>query len=295
MRKPLSTIIPNYNHAKYLPECLESILSQSYKPDEILIIDDGSTDNSVQVIQEFQKRVPEIVLVRNEKNIGVHRTFNKALRLVKNTLIAPFAADDFIFPGFFEKAMALFVKNEDLAIVFADNVNFYDKKPYQFITNKVHICSEPKIFQPQEFINTLRKTNFYIASCACIYNKDIVLKYGGYNEQLLSLTDYYLNAQIAFRHPIGYIPEPMAAYRLVSNSYGASIRFAWRKRLTLLDTIMTTLVKKEDRAFRISFFRSGLLSFNGYFMLLYLFLHPKYWIHFPFIFYKVMKRKFAKY
>lgn len=293
--KKISVIIPNYNHAKYLPECLESILSQSYKPDEILIIDDGSTDNSVEVIRELQKKAPQIVLVRNEKNSGIHFTFNKALRLVKNTLIAPFAADDFILPGFFEKAMALFDQNDQLAIVFADNMNFYDKKPYQFISNKVHICSEPRIFQPNEFIEILRKTNFYIASCACIYNKDIVLRYGGYNPELLSLTDYYMNAQISFRHPIGYIPEAMAAYRLVANSYGASIRFAWKKRLKLLDNIMVSITKKEDKPFKRDFFRSGLLSFNGYFMLLYLSLHPRYWLHFPFIFYKVMKRKFAKY
>jgi len=290
-----SVIIPNYNHAKYLPECLDSILSQSCQPDEILIIDDGSTDRSVEVIQEYQKRAPQIVLVKNEKNSGVHYTFNKALQLVKNTLIAPFAADDFILPGFFEKAMAMFSKNKDLAIVFADNVNFYDKKPYQFISNKVHVATEPKIFQPGEFIEVLRKTNFYIASCACFYNKDIVLKYGGYDPKLLSLTDYYLNAQISFRHPIGYIPEPMAAYRLVSTSYGASIRFAWKKRLNLLDSIMTLITRKEDKPFKKAFFRSGLLSFNGYFMLLYLTLHPRYWLHFPFIFYKVMKRKFAKY
>jgi glycosyltransferase involved in cell wall biosynthesis len=291
----ISVIIPNYNHAKYLPECLDALLSQSYKADEILIVDDGSTDNSIEVIESFQRKAPEIVLVKNEKNCGVHHTFNKSLHLVKNKLIAGFSADDFILPGFFEKAMGLYSQNDQLAIVFADNVNFYDKKPYQFMSNKVHICSEPKIFYPKEFIELTRKTNFYIASCACIYNKDIVLRYGAYRQELLSLTDYYLNAQIAFRHPIGYIPENLSAYRLSSTSYGASIRFAWKKRLGLLDTIMTYIMKKEDKAFKRSFLRSGLLSFNGYFMLLYLFLTPKYWIHFPFIFYKVIKRKFGKY
>jgi glycosyltransferase involved in cell wall biosynthesis len=52
----ISVVVPNYNHASYLPHCLNAILSQSVRPNEVIIVDDGSTDNSVEVVLEFAKK-----------------------------------------------------------------------------------------------------------------------------------------------------------------------------------------------------------------------------------------------
>ncbi len=290
----ISAFIPNYNHSQYLPESIESILNQTYEADEILIIDDGSTDNSIEVIQEFQKKHKKIKLIKNEKNYGIHLTFNKALHILKNEIIAPFSADDFIMPSFFEKAMKLFKENNDLSIVFSNSKVFQDKKPYQFRSISKEALSEQKIIYPDEFIKLSRTKNFHIASCACIYKKKIVMHYGGYRIQFKSLTDYYLNLQIALRHPIAYIPEELSAYRLSPNSYGASIRYNWKGRINLLNEIMRHIRKNEDDTFKKNIFKSGVLSFNGYFMILYIILHPAYWVHFPLIFYKVLERKLSE-
>lgn len=73
----LSVVVPNYNHAQYLPEALNAILNQSCRPMEVIVIDDCSTDNSVEVIEAFIRMDPIIRLYRNERNRGVNFSMNR--------------------------------------------------------------------------------------------------------------------------------------------------------------------------------------------------------------------------
>ena len=77
----LSVVVTNYNHARYLPTALRCILGQSVQPLEVLVIDDGSTDNSIVVIEEIARREPLVNLLPNERNRGVAYTFNRGLAL----------------------------------------------------------------------------------------------------------------------------------------------------------------------------------------------------------------------
>ena len=101
----LSVVISNYNHAHYLPESLQAILSQSYRPLEVIVIDDASTDNSVDVIESFARKDPIVHLYRNEQNRGVFFSANRGLNLAAGEYIYWAAADDRVCPGFFEKSM----------------------------------------------------------------------------------------------------------------------------------------------------------------------------------------------
>src|ERR1043166_952802 len=106
-RPKLSVIVPNYNHGHYLPVCLQSILDQSWPADEIIVIDDGSTDNSVEVIEGFARRHSNIRFYRNLENLGVVATINRAFSLVNGEFVFGSAADDHILPGLFEKSLRL--------------------------------------------------------------------------------------------------------------------------------------------------------------------------------------------
>ena len=103
----LSVIIANYNHGHYLPISLEAILGQSLMADEIIIVDDASTDNSVKVIEDFARQNPEIRLVRNEQNMGSMPSFLKGLNLSTGDYFLSASADDWVLPGLFEKSMKL--------------------------------------------------------------------------------------------------------------------------------------------------------------------------------------------
>jgi len=108
MNKPtLSVVMANYNHAHFLPQALNGILSQSYLPLEIIIIDDGSTDNSISVIESFAQKSALIHFHRNNRNRGVVYSVNIALEMVKGDYLNVHSADDWILPGLYEKSINL--------------------------------------------------------------------------------------------------------------------------------------------------------------------------------------------
>src|SRR4051812_28273204 len=100
----ISAIIPNFNHAKYLPRSVGSFLNQPLLPLEIIVIDDASTDNSLEVLKELAQQHPIIRIERNEKNMGVNASMNRAMGLAKGDYVLFTAADDELRPGVFQHA-----------------------------------------------------------------------------------------------------------------------------------------------------------------------------------------------
>jgi glycosyltransferase involved in cell wall biosynthesis len=98
-------VVPNYNHGHLLPRCLNSILSQSRQPDELLILDDGSTDNSLEVISRYAENWPIIRVIRIEQNKGVLLAFRRLAEEAAGELVLGCAADDELCPDFIAQAM----------------------------------------------------------------------------------------------------------------------------------------------------------------------------------------------
>src|SRR5215831_6951377 len=92
MTPRVSVIIPVYNRAKYVGEAINSILTQSFTNFELLLIDDGSTDESVEIMRSYTD--PRIRLVCNERNLGIPKTRNKAIQLARGDYIAILDSDD---------------------------------------------------------------------------------------------------------------------------------------------------------------------------------------------------------
>ena len=105
----VSVIVPVYNSAQYLSECLESVLSQSFKDFEAICINDGSTDNSLEILKQFQNKDPRIKII-DQENQGVSAARNAGLELATGKYVGFVDSDDTIQKNFFEK---LFQKAEE--------------------------------------------------------------------------------------------------------------------------------------------------------------------------------------
>ena len=112
----LSVVIPNYNHAHQIGKSIQSIINQSYSCYELIIFDDNSSDNSVEIIKEFARKYSFIKLIQNKKNIGQHEISNLSLNIIKGDYLLVFSADDICESNFFLEASKQFKSNPDAGI-----------------------------------------------------------------------------------------------------------------------------------------------------------------------------------
>lgn len=156
--KKVSIIIPCYNQSKYVEEAINSALSQTYKNTEIICINDGSTDESAQVIENCAKNNQKIIFINLQENKGVVTARNTAIEAATGEYILPLDADDTIEPTYVEKAARILDANPQIGIVYcraklfgAQNGEWtlpeFDPKEIIY-TNSIFCCS---LFRKSDF------------------------------------------------------------------------------------------------------------------------------------------------
>lgn len=152
--KPLiSVVVPAYNVESYIPDCLESLIGQTFENIEIIVINDGSTDNTLSIIEKYAKEDKRIRVVSQE-NAGLSKTRNVGIDLARGEYIAFVDSDDWVDAEFFEKLYNAATKNDaDLAAAsilrYREHsqkyrVHFTEEKVYTTLEDKIKACSIPK-------------------------------------------------------------------------------------------------------------------------------------------------------
>ncbi len=166
LSKPkISVVMSTYNRASFLPRSIESILNQTFTDFEFIIINDGSPDNSAEILKKYAKQDSRIRVITNKQNKGLIYSLNKGLDEAKGKYIARMDDDDIALPNRFEKQYAFMEKNKDFAAVGSWVANPDDNKKWAFHSetspekikvllylNKVPI-SHPASFLRRSFLN----------------------------------------------------------------------------------------------------------------------------------------------
>lgn len=290
----VSVVMPFFNHKRYLDESLGSILSQTLLPNEIIIVDDGSTDGSEDLLEGYKQKYPFIHVLRNKVNMGVAFSVNRGIHEATSEFVTICPSDDLLMPDFLKTSYKAVLKYPDLGIFCGDCSHFKDERPYQFKNLNFFPVASQIYLNPKEVIQSCRDADFIIVTNSAIYRRELVLKYGGYDKNLMSLMDTFLNYQIALNYPVVYVPKVLSAFRLVPTSYGNQIRFNWKLRIQLYSAFVRKLDMSEDQSFRKAFLEAGIFSLGGYFMLVFLMFKPKFWIELPFLIFKVLRQKMKR-
>ena len=231
----LSAVMPNYNHAAYLREAIESIATQSRPPDEFLILDDASTDHSLQVIEPYLQRFPFIRLIRHQRNQGVigahHRLFDEA----RGDYLFAAAADDVRLPGFFERALLLAQRYPQAGLVFGA-VGMIDPAGQKL--GRLAACRwrEPLYADPDRFLHDylLVERPSQSACSGTIYRRDVFLEVGGYRAELGSWSDTFAVWAIGLKYGVCYLPEEVAQFRKLVGSFSNQSSAQPRKLLDII-------------------------------------------------------------
>lgn len=205
MKKPyISVIMGVYNCAPTLQEALDSLYAQSYQDFEIIICDDGSTDDTYSIAEKNARQNNCIKLLRNEKNYGLNKTLNKCLAVAEGELIARMDGDDTCSPERFAKEVEILNSYPEYAIV-STKMSMYDENGIWGETSQL-ITPQPKDF--------LYRTQF--AHAASMVRKGAFDAVGGYSveKRLLRVEDYHLWVKMYAKGYRGYnIQEPLYQMR----------------------------------------------------------------------------------
>ena len=204
MRDLVSIITPVYNSKKFIKDAIESVIAQSYQNWEMIIVDDASTDNSMEIIQRYVNREYRIVLFSNDKNLGASESRNLAIREAKGNYIAFLDSDDRWLPNKLEKQIEL-MERENIAMSYS---NYETINEDGFITGKF---LAPSKITYQDMLKTS-----YIGTLTTIYS---VRKVGKIYFMNIGHEDYILKLEILKKidYALG-VDEVLAQYQIRENS-----------------------------------------------------------------------------
>ncbi len=205
MKEPLVTVyITNYNYGKYIRQAIESVLSQTFQDFELIIIDDGSTDNSKDIIEEYANN-PKIKIIY-QQNKGLNVTNNIALKVAKGKYIMRLDADDFLHPEALEKMVTALEKDNELGLVFPD---------YYIVDAEGNIINE---FKRHSFDKEVSLLDMPAHGACTMIRKSFLKRLGGYDEQYRCQDGYELWIKFINRYKVNNINEPLFYYRRHGNN-----------------------------------------------------------------------------
>lgn len=210
----IAVVFPNRNDSKHLCTCLDSILNQDVPPDELVIVDDQSTDDSVSIIRERIEGYSWARLLTNPVNIGANRSVDIGLQNVKSDFVLTLSSNDFVLPGIFARAKSCLARFPSAGVwsamaCFANNSD----KIVGLHASPV-ISHKDEYFGPEQCAALSLKFGSWFASNTMIFRRKALLDAGGFNPDYKGLSDLLVALVIACREGAAYSPEPLGVLRL---------------------------------------------------------------------------------
>jgi glycosyltransferase involved in cell wall biosynthesis len=200
----ISIVIPSFNQGKFIEETIESILNQKYNPLELIIMDGGSTDNTIEVLKKYDKFIKYWV---SEKDAGQSNAINKGLKHATGEIFAWQNSDDKYLPGTFEHVNEIMAKDGNFDLVFG-GWNFIDENSKVISSRKLDNYSLRKL-------HAGRKVP---PQPAVFFRRSAILKYGGVNESRHQTMDFDLYLKIADKNNLYVTPRILGEFRIHRDS-----------------------------------------------------------------------------
>jgi len=200
----ITALIPTYNSERYIREAVESVLGQTYPIHEVLVIDDGSTDRTQDLLARYGDRISYI----SQPNAGPPAARNRGLALATGDLIALLDSDDLWAPTKTERQMDYFKRHPECGLVYSDMKTFDDTG---IIEESVKISRHLQLPSGWVFAELFSETLFQTS--AVLVRKKCLDTIGGFDTCLRMGDDYELFLRVARHFELGYVDEPLVFYR----------------------------------------------------------------------------------
>lgn len=212
MNELITVVIPAYNAESTIYEAIESICSQSYKNLEIIVVDDGSTDGTLNIIKGFKDKR---ILILTQKNLGVSKALNNAISIANGSMIVRMDSDDISHPDRIMQQASFMKKNKDVVLL-GCSINYIDKNG-QYLARGFSLVNHKEIAKVIDVSNPFNHPTV-------IFKKEIFLKTTKYDENLSGLfEDHYLWKEMLALGKVANLHFPLVNYRLTDNQITSKI------------------------------------------------------------------------
>lgn len=256
-RPAVSILMPVYNGLPYLREALNDLLGQTFEDFELVAVEDGSTDDSLAVLQEYADRDARIVIVENRENLGLTKSLNRGLCRCRAPLVARADADDGYALDRLERQVAFMKAHPEVGLL-SCAVTKTNEEGVPF-SKSTFPLEDGQIRVRELFVNSFSHPGV-------MFRTDLVRSVGGYDPAFWTAEDCDLWARLRPHTRLANLPEPLVRYRVVSSSVmrtrgeeGTKLGLLVRQRL-LSDYLGRDVASEEARAITRLFKRRGPLS-----------------------------------
>ncbi len=213
MKKGLvSVVIPNYNYARFLREAIDSVLAQTYAEIEIIVVDDGSTDDSKDILKSYGQQIKAVF----QQNQGVSAARNNGVNESRGEFISFLDADDLWLPAKIEKQVVRFQEDEKLGLVHVGVVEVDANG--DFLLERLEGLEGDV---SGELL--LIKQTILGGGSGLMVRRDVFDEVGGFDNRLSTSADWDLFYQISSRYPIGFVPEILLKYRVHNSNMHSNV------------------------------------------------------------------------
>jgi len=245
----VSVVVPAYNHEQYVEECLYSILDQNYPRLDLIVINDGSLDDTDQRIKHVLEENPSRFVYISKTNEGLIKTLNLGLKLAKGEYFCEIASDDIFLADSIIKRVDYLERHPDIEVVFADAYRMDNNVKTEipiFGKKEKYISSENTL---QDLIEGKAKIMF----SSGMFRKTLLNRLGGFDEDFHYGEDVAMWYQLSIHAKIGYLAEPVLYHRRHpgNTSSSAPFKIAQRKeKILALEKILPVLPKDSKRTLK---------------------------------------------
>lgn len=208
----VDVVVPCYNYAKYLQQCVQSILSQRDTNVRVLILDDASPDNTPEIAEQLSAADKRVTYVRNESNLGLIGTANKGvMEWASAEYVVLLSADDALTPGSLARSTRLMDANPDIGLAYGMAFMLHDDGPALAVDDVDSPTS--RIIAGYEFLRLLCAYGNFVPTAAAVMRTSVQHRVGGYNPRFKHTSDLDMWLRTAAVSSIGYVNAIQGYYR----------------------------------------------------------------------------------
>lgn len=222
-----STIIPAFNATKFVGDAVDSALFQTGVENEVIVVDDGSTDNTSEILREYGDRIVTVT----QKNAGQAAARNAGARIARGRYLAFLDADDIWLPDKLARQMAVC---GELAISHTDSYLFGEALDREMRRSEIAAMKGGWV------VEDLVAGNFVTCS-SVVVRKDVFEEFCGFDEELSNVEDWDLWLRICAKYELGYVAEPLVRYRVQKSSATFAARKNLPRYLSVLDRAFASI------------------------------------------------------